>query len=114
MKEEILKIARDHYWDTFQEDKDIILAHLESILNLADDKNQSFIDTTAEENYKKGYEEGYEIGVSNERKIWEITKGDEIKKIKNRFRCGACDGAKCEHTQGCQALEKVLELITKK
>ena len=28
----------------------------------------------------------------------------EVKKIKNRFKCGACDGAKCEHTQCCQAL----------
>lgn len=36
---------------------------------------------------------------------------EEIKKIKERFKCAACNGAKCEHTQGCQIINNVLRLI---
>jgi len=28
-----------------------------------------------------------------------------VEEIKKRFRCAACDGAKCEHTLGCQSLQ---------
>ena len=35
--------------------------------------------------------------------------GERIDLIKKRFRCAACDGAKCEHTQGCQALKELLK-----
>lgn len=34
---------------------------------------------------------------------------EKIELIKKRFRCAACDGAKCEHTQGCQALKELLK-----
>jgi hypothetical protein len=30
---------------------------------------------------------------------------ERIEKIRKRFRCGACDGAKAEHTQACQCLQ---------
>ena len=35
----------------------------------------------------------------------------KIEDIKERFRCSACDGAKCHHTLGCEALKEVLKLI---
>ena len=35
----------------------------------------------------------------------------KIEKIKERFRCSACDGAKCHHTLGCEALKEVLKLL---
>lgn len=38
---------------------------------------------------------------------------EEIEKLKDRFHCGACDGARCEHTQCCQALDTVLSIIKK-
>jgi hypothetical protein len=36
-----------------------------------------------------------------------------IKLIKEntRFVCGACQGAKCEHTQGCQFREEIINQI---
>jgi len=32
---------------------------------------------------------------------------EKIRELKTRFKCAACDGAKCEHTQCCVALEIV-------
>ncbi len=32
---------------------------------------------------------------------------EEINTEKRRFRCAACDGAKCKHTQCCQALKNL-------
>ena len=31
----------------------------------------------------------------------------KIEEVKKRYRCAACDGAKCEHTLLCQALSKI-------
>jgi hypothetical protein len=29
----------------------------------------------------------------------------------NRFRCGACDGAKVEHTQACQFKDTIIKML---
>jgi len=34
-----------------------------------------------------------------------------INKAKARFRCAACDGAKCGHTQGCRTLSNLLARV---
>lgn len=34
-----------------------------------------------------------------------------VEETKKRFRCGACDGAKCGHTLGCQAIEDIIKKI---
>ena len=34
---------------------------------------------------------------------------EEIEKMKEKVRCAACDGAKCEHTQRCQSLSQLLK-----
>ena len=39
-----------------------------------------------------------------------IILAKDVEKIKENFRCGACDGARCEHTLGCQALTELLSL----
>lgn len=36
---------------------------------------------------------------------------EKWKKIKERFRCAACDGSDCKHTLGCQALQEILKTI---
>ena len=41
-------------------------------------------------------------------KILEIAK-----KLKKRFRCATCDGAKCGHTLGCQVLSDLRNQIEK-
>lgn len=35
----------------------------------------------------------------------------EIQSVKKRFLCGACNGAKCEHTLGCRALNELLDKL---
>ena len=40
------------------------------------------------------------------KKVLEIVEG-----MKERFKCAACDGAKCEHTLNCQALSTLKEKI---
>ena len=59
----------------------------------------------------KDFIEGIEAAA--ERRIREETSR-EIEKLRKRFRCAACDGAKCEHTQGCQILSNILskDIIT--
>ena len=37
---------------------------------------------------------------------------EKIEEIRKRFRCAACDGAKCEHTLGCQALTELEKFLT--
>ena len=37
--------------------------------------------------------------------------GEMIGEIKDRYRCGACNGAKCGHTMCCQALSDILEKL---
>lgn len=41
-----------------------------------------------------------------------VEKAEEVEKLKERFKCAACDGAKCEHTQCCQALAEIKKIIT--
>ena len=36
---------------------------------------------------------------------------ERVGREKNRMKCGACDGAKCSHTLGCQSLTRVQEII---
>jgi len=36
---------------------------------------------------------------------------EEVKRIKSRYRCIACNGANCKHTLGCQALQKVIDCL---
>lgn len=37
-----------------------------------------------------------------------------VEGVKKRFRCAACDGAKCHHTLGCQALTNILKTLDMK
>lgn len=57
--------------------------------------------------FQKGQKIGVEQGRTEERE--RVTS--EIQLVKKRFLCGACNGAKCEHTLGCKALNELLDKL---
>lgn len=38
-KASLLDMFKDHYWDTFEDDRDLIIAHITEVLNMYDFKN---------------------------------------------------------------------------
>lgn len=45
-------------------------------------------------------------------KIWsEMALVEKVGEIRNRFKCAACDGAKCGHTLSCQTLDQAIKII---
>jgi hypothetical protein len=48
----------------------------------------------------------YQIATA-ERKAGREEMMEILEEEKKRFRCGACDGAKCEHTQCCQCIADI-------
>jgi|ERR1035437_3512224 hypothetical protein len=39
----------------------------------------------------------------------EVLLDKRIKQLRERFKCSACDGAKTQHTQCCQALSEIIK-----
>ena len=59
------------------------------------------------ESWRKGYRQGIEESL---KKVIEEIRG-MVGGMKVRYKCGACDGAKCEHTMCCQALSDLLNKL---
>jgi hypothetical protein len=65
-------------------------------------KNPAYMDVSSWKNYgeKMGFGAYWEGRYS-------VEIGEIIRKAQQRFRCGACDGAKVGHTQCCQCLADI-------
>lgn len=57
------------------------------------------------------FQKGQKIGVEQGRTEERERVISEIQSVKKRFLCGACNGAKCEHTLGCKALNELLDKL---
>ncbi len=40
--------------------------------------------------------------------------GKEVEATRERYKCGACDGAKCGHTMFCNNIKTIQQIIKKK
>ena len=61
----------------------------------------------------KAYEDFFTAELASHDKARDAKLVDDVRNIKKQMRCAACDGAKCEHTLGCKALNQVLDIIQK-
>jgi hypothetical protein len=74
------------------------------------DAKQDYFDYTSESDESKDILHWWSNKLSSHSQKLVSELKEKIEKL-DRFRCGACDGAKCSHTQFCEFRKDVVDLL---